>query len=208
MVEPIPTCQINANRVTWHCLYFPQSILSLHWVIKARIIENTRGSKNCPNEWPFCLAYYSMGFYPNHMTHGSFLSHDVIVAYIIITSGSLLMSALHTILISQKWANIGAVFWATVCMLMSLTHPNLIAMTCHLSGYVLMYLIWYTLTYFYFSISFWLINSLINNAEHLSLNCMTSLANYFTFLLSAFLSCKVTKSSPKCSSTCLSSQLN
>ena len=113
MVESISTCQIDANKVTWHCLYFPQSIPSLHWVIKARIIENTRGSKNCPNEWPFCLGYYSMCFYPNHVTRGLFSSHDVMVAYII-TSGPLLMSALHTILISQKWANIGAVFWATV----------------------------------------------------------------------------------------------
>ena len=110
MVEPVPICQINANKVTWHCFYFPQSIPSLHWVIRTRIIENTRGSKNCPNEWLFCLAYYLMGSYPNHMTHGLFLSHDVIVTYII----KCLMSALYTILISQKWANIGAVFWATV----------------------------------------------------------------------------------------------
>jgi hypothetical protein len=54
-----------------------------------------------------------------------------------------------------------------------------------LSGYVLMYLIWYTLTYFYFSISFWLIDLLISNAKHLSLNCMTSLAKSFAFLSSA-----------------------
>ena len=79
--------------------------------------------------------------------------------------------------------------------------------SCDMS-YVLMYLIWYTLTYFYFSISFWLINLLINDAEHLSLNCVTSLAKYFTFLSSAFPIRKTTKSSPKCLSTRLSSQLN
>jgi hypothetical protein len=95
-----------------------------------------------------------------------------------------------------------------LCMLAILTHPNLIAMTCHLSRYVLMYLIWYTLTYFYFSISFWLIDLLISDAKHLSLNCVTSLAKSFTFLSSAFLIRKMTKSSPKCSSMHLSSQLN
>jgi hypothetical protein len=95
-----------------------------------------------------------------------------------------------------------------LCMLVSLTHLNLIAKTCHLSGYVLIYLVQCTLTNFYFSISFWLTNLLINDAEHLSLNCVTSMANYFTFLSSAFLSRKMPKCSPKHLSMHLSSQSN
>jgi hypothetical protein len=47
------------------------------------------------------------------MTQDPFESHDIIVFYVI-TLGFLLMSALHTILISQKCTNIGAVFRATI----------------------------------------------------------------------------------------------
>ena len=96
-----------------------------------------------------------------------------------------------------------------LCKLVSLTHPDLIAVTCHLSRYVLMYISdTVHITYSHFSISFWLTNSLINDTEHWSLNCMTSMANYFTFLSLAFLNPKGIKSSPKHSSMCLSSQLN
>ena len=100
-----------------------------------------------------------------------------------------------------------------LCMLVSLTHPNLIVTTCHLFGYVLMYIsdsntVHYTLTYFRFSISFWLTNFPINDGEHPSSKCTISMANYFAFLSSAFLSPKMIKSSPKHSSMHLSSQLN
>jgi hypothetical protein len=46
-----------------------------------------------------------------------------------------------------------------------------------------MYLIWYTLTYFYFSISFWLINLLINDTELPSLNCVTSFGQLLCLLI-------------------------
>jgi hypothetical protein len=65
-----------------------------------------------------------------------------------------------------------------------------------------------TSTYFHFSTSFWLTNLPINDAEHPSLNCTTSMANYFAFLSSVFLRPKMIKSSHKHSSMRLSSQLN
>jgi len=50
MVEPISTCQIDTNKVTWHCLSFPWSLPISHWIIKARIIENEKRVKKLP-QW-------------------------------------------------------------------------------------------------------------------------------------------------------------
>jgi len=102
---------------------FPGDHMTYHkwqiWSIRRKrkiflhVAEINGGSENCPNGWLFCLIYWAMIFYWNHMILHLVDSQHVLV-YHMTFSEFLLMLFLHIIPIFQKCTNIGAVFWPTV----------------------------------------------------------------------------------------------
>jgi hypothetical protein len=91
MVEPIPTCQIDTNKVIWHCLFFPWSLLISHWIIKAKIIANEERVKKLP-QWVTILfglllnGFWSKSHDPRFILkprcHNSLYNHTRSPAYV------------------------------------------------------------------------------------------------------------------------------
>ena len=87
---------------------FPQPVEHQLCLLYSVYCQNNRGSKNCPNDWPFCLIYNSTNSHQNHMTKGSFWSQHVEVLHILILCQHINCRLLHK-MIFAKWPNIGTV---------------------------------------------------------------------------------------------------
>ena len=68
MVEPISTCQIDTNKVTWYCLSFPWFLPMSHSIIKAKIIEIQKRVKKLPQRVTILFGLLLNGFW--------FISYD------------------------------------------------------------------------------------------------------------------------------------
>ena len=102
---------------------FPQPVEHQLCLLYSVYCQNNRGSKKCPNDWPFCLIYNFTNSHQNHLTKGSFWSQHVGVLHILILCQHINCMLLHK-MICIKWPNIRMVFWATVSTSFFLLHSH------------------------------------------------------------------------------------
>ena len=119
------------------CWLFTWPTPTLYWCVTLKIKKNNRGSKNCPNDWLFCLIYWVVSFDCNHINLNLIDTQHVLV-YQMNFLKFLIMSFLHTIPIFPKCTNIGVVFRPIVLLqyicltLLSLcVSPVTSCLSCH-----------------------------------------------------------------------------